>query len=195
MPPPYFRANGFTVNDGPLRAYDDPANTAFMQAVGKGQCPRELEPEDRMTPMNISLVKKDTDYEPPPEPKYKAFSGSGRTLGGTSGVSGSGSAPVPPTSTAAAAAASPAAAAGAWSIDDSAPSTSIQLRLRDGSRLVAKFNLTHTVADIRAFIAQASPGCASGAYTLQLAGFPPKQLADPAQLVSDGLSNSVVIQR
>ena len=75
---------------------------------------------------------------------------------------------------------------GARSIDESAPSTSIQLRLRDGSRLVAKFNLTHTVADIRAFIAQASPGCASGSYTLQLAGFPPKQLTDPAQLISDG---------
>ena len=30
-----FWANGFTVNDGPLRQYDDPANTAFMQAVGR----------------------------------------------------------------------------------------------------------------------------------------------------------------
>ena len=29
------------------------------------------------------------------------------------------------------------------------PTTSIQLRLMDGSRMVAKFNLTHTVADIR----------------------------------------------
>jgi hypothetical protein len=33
------------VNDGPLRGYEDPANIPFMQAVGKGQCPRELEPE------------------------------------------------------------------------------------------------------------------------------------------------------
>jgi hypothetical protein len=51
-------------------------------AFGKGQCPRELEPEDRMTPMNINLVKKETDYEPPPEPKYKAFAGTGRTMVG-----------------------------------------------------------------------------------------------------------------
>lgn len=164
------------------------------------------------------------------------------------------------------------AAAGTWSIDNSAPSASVQIRLRDGSRLVAKFNLTHTagqrevsprdeshtscpsasirtwlqcepgfnsnlastlepvkrqrfslkrlkrcmhirrlirlidwltgwlghylsVADIRAFIAQAAPASAGGAYTLQLAGFPPKQLTDDGQLVSDGLANSVVIQR
>lgn len=33
--------------------------------------------------------------------------------------------------------------------DESQPTTSIQLRLADGSRMVAKFNLTHTVADIR----------------------------------------------
>ena len=64
-----FWANGFTVDDGPLRNYDDPANTAFMQAVGRGECPRELEPTDRATPININLVKKETDYEPPPEPK------------------------------------------------------------------------------------------------------------------------------
>ena len=186
-----FWTNGFTVDDGPLRAYDDPANTAFMQSVGKGQCPRELEPENRMTPMNINLVKKEEDYVPPPEPKYKAFSGAGRTLGGSDGASGSGSSA--PTPSAAAAVAAPSA--GDWSIDESAPTTSIQLRLRDGSRLVAKFNLTHTVADIRAFIARAAPGCASGNYSLQLAGFPPKQLTDQAQLISDGLSNSVVIQR
>lgn len=189
-----FWANGFTVNDGPLRAYDDPANTAFMQAVGKGVCPRELEPKDRNTPININLVKKDTDYVPPPEPKYRAFTGSGRTLGGSSGAGGSsggGSSSAP----------APASASGGggdtteWVVDESAPTTSIQLRLRDGSRLVARFNLTHTVADVRAFIAQASPGCATGDYALQLAGFPPKQLSDESQPVSDGLANAVIIQR
>ena len=111
-----FWTNGFTVNDGPLRAYDDPANTAFMQSVGKGQCPRELEPEDRMTPLNINLVKKETDYEPPPEPKYKAFSGSGRTLaGGSAGASGSGSAtPAAADGGGGGAAAAAAVPTGAW---------------------------------------------------------------------------------
>ena len=183
-----FWANGFTVDDGPLRNYDDPANTAFMQAVGRGECPRELEPTDRATPININLVKKETDYEPPPEPKYVAFSGSGRTLGGSS--SSAAAAPPPPPQPASEIAPSE------WSIDESAPSTSIQLRLRDGSRKVARFNLSHTVSDIRAYIAAAAPACASGEYTLQLAGFPPKRLTDGAMKIGDGgLASSVVIQR
>jgi len=59
---------------------------------------------------------------------------------------------------------------------------------------VARFNLTHTVADIRAFIAQAHPS-GSPEYTLQMMGMPPKQLTDPAQLISDGIANSVIMQR
>ena len=80
-------------------------------------------------------------------------------------------------------------------MDENAPSTSIQLRLRDGSRIVGKFNLTHSVSDIRNFIRVSSPANGTGAYTLQLSGFPPKKLEDDAQLVSDGLANSVIIQR
>jgi UBX domain-containing protein 1 len=72
----------------------------------------------------------------------------------------------------------------------------VQLRLRDGSRKVAKFNLTHTVRDVRRFIASAAPAAAGdGDYTLQLAGFPPEQLSDDARAVGDGLAGAVIIQR
>ena len=70
----------------------------------------------------------------------------------------------------------------------------LQLRLRNGTRMVAKFNLTHTVADVRAFIAKVG-AAGDGAYTLQLAGFPPEQLTDETRAVGDGLANAVVIQR
>ena len=192
-----FWSNGFTVNDGPLRAYDDPRNTPFMEAVSKGQCPPELVPANPTTPININLVRKDADYEPPPEPKYVAFSGAGRTLAS------------PPSPTAAppeidTAPPDPAKGtakgktpfSGEWSCDDSKPSASVQLRLRDGSRKVAKFNLTHTVRDVRAFIASAAPAAAgNGNYALQLAGFPPERLDDEARAVGDGLAGAVIIQR
>jgi hypothetical protein len=43
--------------------------------------------------------------------------------------------------------------AGEWEgVDESKPTTSLQLRLADGSRMVARFNTTHTVGDIRRFI-------------------------------------------
>ena len=71
----------------------------------------------------------------------------------------------------------------------------MQLRLRDGSRKVAKFNLTHTVRDVRAFIASAAPAAGDGNYALQLAGFPPERLDDEARAVGDGLAGAVIIQR
>ncbi len=37
-------------------------------------------------------------------------------------------------------------------LDPSQPTTSLQIRLADGSRLTAKFNHTHTVNDVRQYI-------------------------------------------
>ena len=48
---------------------------------------------------------------------------------------------------------------------------------------------------VRAFIAASSPANTSGTYSLQLSGFPPKRLEDEAQVIGDGLANSVIIQR
>lgn len=63
--------------------------------------------------------------------RYIAFGGSGNTLGGSGGASTS-------------AAPHPAAPAGEWEgVDEGKPTTSLQLRLADGSRLVARFNHTH----------------------------------------------------
>ncbi len=62
---------------------------------------------------------------------------------GDEGASGSGSAAAPPPSLS-------VPPALTWEgADESQPTTSIQLRLADGSRMVAKFNLSHTVGDIR----------------------------------------------
>jgi UBX domain-containing protein 1 len=79
-------------------------------------------------------------------------------------------------------------------VDDSLPFASIQLRLADGTRMVARFNMHHTVGDIRSFIDASRPGAARP-YQLQT-GFPPKQLTDPTQTVEQaGLANSVIQQK
>lgn len=181
-----FWQNGFTVDDGPLRGFDDPANMAFMESIARGEAPAELAPASRTQRVNINLVQKHAPYEELKGPKYTAFSGSGRTL-----ASDSTAADAPSASDSAAAVASVAE----WSVDDAQPTTSIQIRLRDGSRLVGKFNTSHTVAHIRAFIANSRPDD-STAYALQLSGFPPKALDDNAATIADaGLAGAVVIQR
>lgn len=80
-------------------------------------------------------------------------------------------------------------------VDQSLPSTSIQLRLADGTRLISHFNYHHTISDIRAFIDASRPGGRQN-YQLQLMGFPPKILIDETQTIEQaGLANSVVIQK
>lgn len=80
-------------------------------------------------------------------------------------------------------------------VDPALPVTSIQIRLADGTRLVARFNLHHTVNHIRAFIDASRPG-GSTDYQLQMMGFPPKVLTDVYQTLEDaGLANSVIIQK
>jgi UBX domain-containing protein 1 len=61
--------------------------------------------------------------------------------------------------------------------------------------MVSRFNLNHTIRDIRAFIEASRPGGASN-YQLQTMGFPPKQLTDPDQTIEEaGIASSVVIQK
>ena len=208
----------FTVDDGPAREMADPANKDFLEAISAGRCPAELEPplpaapsagEDEEggepvapIPISVNLVRKHRDYV---KPAYVAFGGQGRTLTGGSGGGGAedrGKEPVAASPSAAASPSSTAAAAAVgglttWlGVDESQPTTSLQIRLRDGSRLVARFNLGHTVGDIKKFIAAAKPGEGGNNYSLSSMGFPPKKLEDDAATIEEaGLANAVVVQK
>ncbi|KAF0931377.1 hypothetical protein E2562_004515 [Oryza meyeriana var. granulata] len=184
----YFWTNGFTVNDGPLRSFDDPANASFLKSIKNSDCPSELEPADKRSKVNVNLIRKEENC---PEPvKHAApFQGEGKPLG-TSDNS------TTPDATSAVAASSTETASKTVTItvDDSLPSTSLQIRFVDGSRMVARFNTSHTIADVRAFIDTTRPGEASD-YTLQ-AGFPPKPLDDMTKTIEEaGVANSVLIQK
>lgn len=125
-----------------------------------------------------------------PEKRQVPFQGVGRTLGSSS------SATATPELTAASSSATTAPTPSmGLVVDETLPSTSIQLRLADGTRMIANFNHHHTVNDIRAFIDASRPGNMRN-YQLQVMGFPPKLLTDPAQTIDQaGLANSVVIQK
>ncbi|KNA09258.1 hypothetical protein SOVF_154940 [Spinacia oleracea] len=179
--------NGFTVNDGPLRRFDDEENASFLESITKSECPIELAPADRKTAVRCNLVRRNEKY-PEPQKQKVPFQGVGRTLGSSSSNSSELSASVTAINSA------PAPVMGLV-VDDTLPSTSIQLRLADGTRMVSRFNYHHTVRDIHAFI-DASRAVRTGAYTLQMMGFPPRQLNDVDQTIEQaGLANSVVIQK
>ena len=187
----FYANNIFTVNDGEPRRVDDPANAAFVGAIARGVCPPELDPGDPNIRLAVNLVRKAEEYTPPEQPRYVAFAGSGHKLssgGGGDGGGGAGSTPPPPPP-------STSTSMVPWEgADPSKPKTSIQIRLADGSRQVAEFNVDHTVGDIRRFIRAARPDMTT-AYTLATA-FPPSQLQDDTVTIqSAGLCNAVVIQK
>ncbi|KAM7501006.1 hypothetical protein LguiA_025420 [Lonicera macranthoides] len=188
-----FWRNGFTVNDGPLRRLDDPENAAFLESIRKSECPKELEPADRRSSVHVNLIRREENC-PEQETRSVPFQGMGRTLGSSSttqaavaaeptvGAAPHGTPPTTPSSM-------------GLVVDKALPSTSIQLRLADGTRMVAHFNYHHTIADIRSFINASRPGGLT-TYQLQTVGFPPKQLTDLTQTIEQaGLANSVVIQK
>ncbi|KAL8167196.1 hypothetical protein V2J09_008695 [Rumex salicifolius] len=187
-----FWQNGFTVDDGPLRMIDDPANASFLESIRKSECPRELEPADRRTTVGVNLARKDQNFQEPERQRRIPFQGSGRTLGSSTSTED----PTPSVSLAPASLNSAPTPSIGLVVDSNLPTTSIQLRLADGTRMVSRFNLHHTIREIRAFIDASRPCGKTASYNLQTMGFPPKQLSDLDQTIDQaGLANSVIIQR
>ncbi|VDK38115.1 unnamed protein product [Taenia asiatica] len=181
--------NGFSLDDGPLRSYTDPDSLEFMAAIKQGRIPPELTSSSRNREVHVLLEDHHNEpYQQPPAPKMKAFSGVGRVLGN----------PTPKVITNA-----PPAATGITSasssllpcpeVDQSKPTTQLQIRLPDGSRLVIKLNHHHTVQDLRAAIISQRPELASQTFGLHTA-FPRSELTDnSATMVSANLLNSTLL--
>ncbi|PWN53222.1 SEP-domain-containing protein [Violaceomyces palustris] len=187
-----FWQDGFTVEDGPLMRYDDPANAENLRLINQGHAPLNLINVRQNQRVNITVSKRlDQKYVPPPP---KPFQGTGNRLGNvTPNISAPSSAPSP-------AATAPQTSSGGSSnsefkVDTDKPVTQIQIRLADGSRSLGRFNHTHTIGDVRRFINASQPGMGSRSYILQ-GSFPPKPLSDESQTLEEaGLINSVVIQK
>jgi UBX domain-containing protein 1 len=191
-----FWRDGFSVEDGPLMRYDDPANREILQGIERGRAPLSLMNVQPGQPADVSVFKRmDEDYVPPKK-KFVPFSGQGQRLGSlTPGETHPDLAAAAPAAAPAAAASSSQPAGPSVNLDSSAPTTNLQIRLGDGTRLVSRFNHTHTIGDVYAFVNASSVSSRSRAYVLQTA-FPTTELKDHAQTLKEaGLINSVVIQR
>eukprot|EP00742_Colponemidia_sp_Colp-10_P001856 GILJ01001986.1.p1 GENE.GILJ01001986.1~~GILJ01001986.1.p1 ORF type:complete len:223 (-),score=33.08 GILJ01001986.1:160-828(-) len=131
---------------------------------------------DEMTGAKEAELKAKVAQHAPPG----AFHGVGYSL------SGSASAPV-------AAPATQVDAGERPQVDESRPTTTIQFRLHNGTRVSVKYNQTHTVGDLHTFVLTAAP--LDSDYQLT-AGFPPKPLTDSSLSLKDaGLLDSVVTQK
>lgn len=178
--------NGLTLEDGPLITYESPEGKQLMQAVSSGLAPLNLLGVQPGQKVDVHVHRKlDEDYTPPPV-SLRPFTGTGNRLGSI----------VPSTVSAMAATESAASESkpAEMEVDPSKPQTSLQIRLADGSRLVAKFNHDHTVSDIHEFIMRSRPQGQSNFY-LQ-SSFPVKIIEDKSLTIAKAnLLNSVVFQK
>ncbi|KAJ7627054.1 SEP domain-containing protein [Roridomyces roridus] len=182
-----FWRQGFTVEDGELMRYDDPANAEVLALIDAGHAPPSILNVQVGQRVDVQVSKRtEEDYVPP---KPKPFHGTGNRLG----------APTPTAATevprVAAAARESASITTRFAVDQTLPTTSVQIRLADGTRLVCRMNLTHTVLDLRNFINAARPENLVRPYTIGTT-FPNRTLEDDAATIENaGLKNSVVVQR
>lgn len=183
-------SQGFTVDDGELRPYEDPRNREFFESITKNEIPAELRKQGRsMVHVNVEDHLHESYVKA--TPKFKAFTGCGQTLGS----------PTPATTAEVPVVASgdpaenEAAANRQLNVQQDQPSTMISIRLADGGRLSTRFNLTHTIDDIRSFITAARPQYADRSFAL-LTTFPNKELANSAETIQQaGLQNAAILQR
>lgn len=175
--------DGFSIEDGQLRRFDDPQNASDLEMIRSGRAPTHLMNVRVDQPVDVQLMKHDTDYVAPPK-VYKPFSGGGQRLGSpTPGPSGTAA---PPT-------AAPVASSGLATsssanpeptIDDSQPVIRLQIRLANGTPLRSRFNASHTIGDVYDFVARATPESNSRPWVLATA-MPSKDHTDKTLALGD----------
>lgn len=177
--------DGFSIDDGELRRFDDPANMADLQLIRQGRAPLHLMNVTHDAPVDVKLQQHDGPYQPQPK-KYKPFSGSGHRLG--SPVPGAGgessSTPAAASTQSAAAPSASSSAPPAPTVDSSEPTVMIRIQLPDGTRLPARFNTTNTVGDIYGFVQGASPDTRSRPWVLATT-FPNKDHTDKSLVLGE----------
>lgn len=182
----HFWEDGFSVDDGPLHRSDDPANAKTLRMIRSGTAPLELMNVERGQEVDVQLQTHPEKYQQPKK-KYNPFSGGGQRLGSPTPGPGSGleeSKPNP--ATAANTSITPTGSvAPTVDLNDSEPIISLQIRLGDGTRLVSRFNVTHTIGDVYSFVAAATPSGQEERAWVLMTTFPSKELQNKAQVLGD----------
>lgn len=178
----HFWADGFSVDDGPLFHADDPANAAILAQIKRGHAPMSILNVQMGQEVDVKLEQHSEKYVQPKK-KYVPFSGGGQRLG--SPTPGAGTSTEAPPAPPPLAAPTPATTAPSGpNIDDSQPTLSLQIRLGDGTRLPARFNLTHTIGDVYSFVTASNAESRTRSWAL-MTTFPSKDLKDESQILGD----------
>ncbi|XP_073487764.1 UBX domain-containing protein 2B isoform X2 [Aquarana catesbeiana] len=180
-------SNGFSLDDGELRSYTDPVNAQVLESIKKGEIPAELQHLVHSGQVSLDMEDHQDQEYIKPRLKFKAFSGEGKKLGSlTPEIISTPSSPEEEHKP---------FLNSEIELDEHVPTTKIQIRLADGTRLIQRFNLSHRIMDVRQFITQSRSEFAHTDFTL-VTTFPNTELTDENQTLEEAdLLNTVLLQR
>ncbi|KAI4257001.1 MAG: hypothetical protein LQ352_001829 [Teloschistes flavicans] len=192
----HFWSDGFSVDDGPLYRNDDPANAEILAHIRQGRAPMDILNVERSQEVDVKLDMHDEKYKPPKK-KYRPFEGGGQRLGSptpgdaittqqpsSTSSSSASTAPISSAPGAKAASSSSSSSPNAMDVDDAQPTLSLQIRLGDGTRLVSRFNTTHTIGDVYDFVRRASSATGGREFAL-MTTFPSAELKDLSKVLGE----------
>jgi UBX domain-containing protein 1 len=195
--------DGFSVDDGELYRFDDPANQETLQLINSGRAPLDVLNVQNGQEVDLQVHQHRGETYKAPKKKYKPFSGGGQRLGSPvpSALSSSSAAPTAQSqadsSTSTTNASSAQAPSPSVPVDESQPTLTLQIRLGDGTRLQSRFNASHTIGDVYDFVDAASPASRQREYAL-MTTFPSTELQNKAEVLGDKAEfkrGGVVVQK
>lgn len=160
--------NGIIIDDGPFRPRDDARTVEIMSELTAGRVPKEMSANGGGDVEVVLVDKQSETYEVPFGSENWRGGAKGSVIGSAGG-----------------------AATEVFSIDDiddedvsvdSSPSTTIQLKWVDGSKMKFKLNHSHTVRDILRLLKKKTT--VNTSFSLS-AGFPPTSLTDLNATIKD----------
>ena len=177
----HFWKDGFSVDDGDLFRFDDPANAQILQQIRGGRAPLHIMNVAPGQEVDVSVSPHEEEYTKPKK-QYKAFEGQGNRLGSpTPGMSQS--SPMPGAFTQdVPIATNTSTQAPAAQVDDSKPTITLRVSLGTGTRLTARFNTDQTIGDVYDFTRRAE---SSGRGFVLQTTFPTKEFTDHSQVLGD----------
>ncbi|KAK3066802.1 hypothetical protein LTS18_001490 [Coniosporium uncinatum] len=199
-------SDGFSVDSGDLYRFDDPANAATLDMINSGRAPLGLLGVQHGQEVDLEVQPHTGEPYVRPKSVYRPFGGSGQRVGsptpGPGGVGGAATTTSSVTSAPAAAAQSTTSSSSGTApqsvqLDESAPTLTLQIRLADGTQMRSRFNTTHTVGDVYAFVDAARPAAGGRQYAL-MTTFPSKELGDKAVVLGESKElgrGGVVVQK
>jgi UBX domain-containing protein 1 len=178
--------------------YSDPENEAILRAIKQGRAPPSLMNVEPGQHTDVNVFRRmDEKYQPPTS--TKTFRGSGNRLGSpVPDISGS-STSAPLASAPVTEPLSSGPRSNGITLDASQPTISLQIRLGDGTRMVSRFNPTHTIEDLYRFVRASSlENVNTTRNWVLMTTFPSKELSDKSATIGDVAElkkGGVVIQR